>query len=153
MTVELWNPRCCAVIGLGDGPARRYLLELGAYHPEMVAELRGEAVRALAAELEALPQDPGGLLPRRVPTERVTMRLSAVVVAAGPDSVVLTGWCAGTTDDAGPDLRVVLTARVAAALGRSCRAALLPRAVLCPFCGLALEPDGHVCPRANGYRR
>lgn len=23
----------------------------------------------------------------------------------------------------------------------------------CPFCGLALDPQGHVCPRANGYRR
>lgn len=23
----------------------------------------------------------------------------------------------------------------------------------CPFCGLALDPRGHICPRANGYRR
>jgi uncharacterized repeat protein (TIGR03847 family) len=23
----------------------------------------------------------------------------------------------------------------------------------CPFCTLPLDPDGHVCPRANGYRR
>ena len=23
----------------------------------------------------------------------------------------------------------------------------------CPFCGLALDPNGHLCPRANGYRR
>ncbi len=23
----------------------------------------------------------------------------------------------------------------------------------CPFCGMALDPSGHVCPRANGYRR
>jgi uncharacterized repeat protein (TIGR03847 family) len=23
----------------------------------------------------------------------------------------------------------------------------------CPFCGLTLDPQGHVCPRANGYRR
>ncbi len=23
----------------------------------------------------------------------------------------------------------------------------------CPFCGLPLDPRGHVCPRANGYRR
>jgi uncharacterized repeat protein (TIGR03847 family) len=23
----------------------------------------------------------------------------------------------------------------------------------CPFCSLPLDPDGHVCPRANGYRR
>jgi uncharacterized repeat protein (TIGR03847 family) len=23
----------------------------------------------------------------------------------------------------------------------------------CPFCGIPLNPDGHLCPRANGYRR
>jgi uncharacterized repeat protein (TIGR03847 family) len=23
----------------------------------------------------------------------------------------------------------------------------------CPFCGNPLDPDGHLCPRANGYRR
>jgi uncharacterized repeat protein (TIGR03847 family) len=23
----------------------------------------------------------------------------------------------------------------------------------CPFCGLPLDPGGHLCPRANGYRR
>ena len=23
----------------------------------------------------------------------------------------------------------------------------------CPFCGGPLDPGGHVCPRANGYRR
>ena len=23
----------------------------------------------------------------------------------------------------------------------------------CPFCGLPINPEGHLCPRANGYRR
>jgi uncharacterized repeat protein (TIGR03847 family) len=23
----------------------------------------------------------------------------------------------------------------------------------CPFCGIAIDPRGHLCPRANGYRR
>ena len=23
----------------------------------------------------------------------------------------------------------------------------------CPFCGAPLNPEGHLCPRANGYRR
>jgi uncharacterized repeat protein (TIGR03847 family) len=23
----------------------------------------------------------------------------------------------------------------------------------CPFCGIPIEPRGHLCPRANGYRR
>jgi uncharacterized repeat protein (TIGR03847 family) len=23
----------------------------------------------------------------------------------------------------------------------------------CPFCGAPIDPNGHLCPRANGYRR
>jgi hypothetical protein len=23
----------------------------------------------------------------------------------------------------------------------------------CPFCGLPINPEGHLCARANGYRR
>ena len=23
----------------------------------------------------------------------------------------------------------------------------------CPFCGIPIDPRGHLCPRANGYRR
>ena len=23
----------------------------------------------------------------------------------------------------------------------------------CPFCGLPIDVEGHLCPRANGYRR
>ncbi|MSY75448.1 MAG: DUF3090 family protein, partial [Actinobacteria bacterium] len=23
----------------------------------------------------------------------------------------------------------------------------------CPFCSLPVDPNGHLCPRANGYRR
>ena len=25
--------------------------------------------------------------------------------------------------------------------------------VPCPFCGIPIDPRGHLCPRANGYRR
>lgn len=51
------------------------------------------------------------------------------------------------------DLRVFLTpvearefcarSNVVVAAGRS----------ICPFCQLPIEPDGHICVRANGYRR
>lgn len=51
------------------------------------------------------------------------------------------------------DLRVLLIpaearefcarAKVVVAAGRS----------TCPFCQLPIEPDGHICVRANGYRR
>lgn len=56
-------------------------------------------------------------------------------------------------DDAADTLRVMLTATAAASFAR--RAAFLVSAGRppCPFCLQPLDPGGHVCPRANGYRR
>lgn len=57
-------------------------------------------------------------------------------------------------EEEGPDLlRVRLTgtgARVFAEHALTVVAAGRPD---CPFCHLPLDPSGHICPRANGYRR
>ena len=63
-------------------------------------------------------------------------------------------------DDAGEDvpqvppvLRVTLTAGQAAEfVARSVRVIAAGRPP-CPFCTEPLDPEGHICPRANGYRR
>jgi uncharacterized repeat protein (TIGR03847 family) len=58
----------------------------------------------------------------------------------------------GDDDEEGPDvLRVRLSA--AAALTFAQEAALVVAAGRppCPLCGLPLNPEGHICPRRNGY--
>jgi len=59
-------------------------------------------------------------------------------------------------DDAGdgPDtLRIRLTPIDALAFSiRTARVVAAGRPQ-CPFCHLPIDPDGHICPRANGYRR
>ncbi|HRW17234.1 MAG TPA: DUF3090 family protein [Dermatophilaceae bacterium] len=50
-------------------------------------------------------------------------------------------------------LRVVLGPAQARAFARRARAIVSAGRPPCPFCGGPLDPDGHVCPRANGYRR
>jgi len=60
------------------------------------------------------------------------------------------------SDDAadGPDLlRVILTPSQTDAFVKRAAAVVNAGRPPCPFCGLALDPQGHVCPRANGYRR
>jgi len=60
----------------------------------------------------------------------------------------------GDDTDEGPDtLRVRMTP--ADALAFSVRASRVVAAgrPQCPFCHLPIDPDGHICPRANGYRR
>lgn len=54
----------------------------------------------------------------------------------------------------GPDtLRVRLTPDVARAFAARARVVVAAGRPPCPFCDLPLDPVGHICPRANGYRR
>lgn len=50
-------------------------------------------------------------------------------------------------------VRVVLTPAMARAFARRCASSLEGGRPNCPFCGQPLDPGGHICPRANGYRR
>jgi uncharacterized repeat protein (TIGR03847 family) len=50
-------------------------------------------------------------------------------------------------------LRVVLPPAQARAFARRCTRVVSAGRPACPFCGQPLDPTGHICPRANGYRR
>ena len=56
-------------------------------------------------------------------------------------------------EDSVQTMRVVLSPQAARAFARRCGAVLSAGRPSCPFCGQALDPTGHICPRANGYRR
>ena len=56
-------------------------------------------------------------------------------------------------EEAVQTLRVVLSPEAARAFARRCRAVVSAGRPSCPFCGQPLDPTGHICPRANGYRR
>ncbi len=54
----------------------------------------------------------------------------------------------------GPDtLRVWLAPAAARAFAERARQVVSAGRPPCPFCSQPLDPQGHVCPRSNGYRR
>lgn len=54
----------------------------------------------------------------------------------------------------GPDtLRVRVTAMDALTFAIRAGRVVAAGRPQCPFCHLPIDPDGHICPRANGYRR
>ena len=50
-------------------------------------------------------------------------------------------------------LRVVIEPAPARAFARRCTKVVAAGRPPCPFCGGPLDPSGHICPRANGYKR
>jgi uncharacterized repeat protein (TIGR03847 family) len=55
--------------------------------------------------------------------------------------------------EVGDVLRVRLSPAVARAFAQRAGAVVGAGRPPCPFCGLPLDPSGHICPRQNGYRR
>lgn len=56
-------------------------------------------------------------------------------------------------DDAADTVRVRLSLAEASAFADRALAVVNAGRPICPFCQLPLDPSGHICPRANGYRR
>ena len=56
-------------------------------------------------------------------------------------------------DDGPPLLRVRTTLRQAVDFIARARKVVAAGRPPCPFCQQPLDPGGHICPRANGYRR
>ncbi len=52
-----------------------------------------------------------------------------------------------------PMLRVRLTGAQARAFAKRALDVVNAGRPPCPLCSLPLDPEGHVCPRQNGYRR
>ncbi|MDP1852045.1 MAG: DUF3090 family protein [Candidatus Planktophila sp.] len=50
-------------------------------------------------------------------------------------------------------LRVQLNISMCSAFIKRSKALIGAGRLPCPFCGMPIDPQGHLCPRANGYRR
>jgi uncharacterized repeat protein (TIGR03847 family) len=56
-------------------------------------------------------------------------------------------------DSEGEVVVVNISLAMAAAFSTRSKAVVNAGRLPCPFCGIPIDPRGHLCPRANGYRR
>ena len=56
-------------------------------------------------------------------------------------------------EDSGPIVEIHLDLSMALAFAQRTMALVAAGRPLCPFCTSPIDPRGHLCPRANGYRR
>ena len=50
-------------------------------------------------------------------------------------------------------LRVLMTLGYAESFAKRANTVVAAGRAPCPFCGGPIDPNGHLCPRSNGYRR
>ena len=136
---------------------------------ERVDELLDEVVRVsggTAAVPAVAPMDAEDNDPLDAPIEE-EFRVGAMSLAWDPDAgrVVVECFAEGVSveeedeDDEdseeleGAVLRVSMTGAAARAFTKRALAVVAAGRPPCPFCSNPLDPEGHICPRANGYRR
>jgi len=56
-------------------------------------------------------------------------------------------------DSEGEVVEIEITLGMASAFVVRSKAVVNAGRLPCPFCGIPIDPRGHLCPRANGYRR
>ena len=56
-------------------------------------------------------------------------------------------------DEEGQVLEINFSLGMAISFAQRSKALVNAGRLPCPFCGIPIDPRGHLCPRANGYRR
>jgi uncharacterized repeat protein (TIGR03847 family) len=136
---------------------------------ERVDELLDEVLRISGGKAPVpavAPVDAEDNEPLDTPIEE-EFRVGAMSLAWDPDAgrVVVECFAEGVPVDEEEDaeqdedeldgavLRVSITGATARAFTKRALAVVAAGRPLCPFCSNPLDPQGHICPRANGYRR
>jgi uncharacterized repeat protein (TIGR03847 family) len=87
-------------------------------------------------------------------SERVVIEVFAVAVTAlDPEAADPEAVASALEADEGEVFVVRITEEQARAFARRAVALVAAGRPNCPFCGRPIDADGHICPRANGYRR
>jgi len=85
--------------------------------------------------------------------ERVVIEVFAVVTGEQADLEETDPITAAMESEDAEVFVVRITEEQARAFARRAVALVASGRPSCPFCGQPIDPEGHICPRANGYRR
>lgn len=166
------EPDRCVIGTVGQPGQRTFFLQVrsGSRVNAVVLEkeqasLLADRLLALLADVEAPPgQSPRDDAPLDTPIEE-DFRVSSlglgwnsqtdrIIVEAHADTDSEVDVPDLEDDSEGPDtLRIRMSAADARAFAARAQAVVAAGRPPCPFCELPLDPAGHICPRANGYRR
>ncbi len=133
---------------------------------ERIDELLDEVVRRSGGEAPVPAMAPTSLTdtqPLQTPVEE-DFRAGTMSLAWDGEAEQVVIECLEVGEEPGDDgdlspspganlLRVRLSGAVARAFAKRASAVVKAGRPPCPFCGGPLDPQGHVCPRANGHRR
>lgn len=169
--LEFVHPQRFVAGTVGEPGAREFYLQVrdarrveGVAIEKQQVELLAERVAELLDEVGAdrdLPGFPQDNDPLELPVDPI-FRVGSMSASWNPTTGLLTIECHDLDHEVGAfdeedgeqiTLRVIMLPPVAREFSRRSSALVAQGRRPCPLCTEPLDPGGHVCPRANGYRR
>ena len=169
MRYEFTNPDRFIAGTVGEPGERAFYLQVRASSRLFSVAVEKAQVQALSARLEVMiaeirKTDPLMIIeklpiddaPLESPIE-AEFQIGAMSLAWDEDSELICFELFELEDDEedseGEVVVVNISIGMAAAFCLRSKAVVNAGRLPCPFCGIPIDPRGHLCPRANGYRR
>lgn len=163
------NPQRCVAGTIGEPGERAFYIQARSDNQVVSVALEKAQVQAVATRLElmiaevrksnpliAIQSLPVDDAPLDTPVDE-EFQVGAISLAWDEDEQLITLELYELEEDEedaeGDVLEINFSLGVASSFANRSKALVNAGRVPCPFCGIPIDPRGHLCPRANGYRR
>lgn len=163
------NPQRCVAGTIGEPGERAFYIQARSDNRIVSVALEKAQVQAVANRLEimiaevrksnpliAIQSLPVDDAPLDTPVDE-EFQVGAISLAWDEDQQLITLELYELEEDEedaeGDVLEINFSLGVASSFVSRSKALVNAGRVPCPFCGIPIDPRGHLCPRANGYRR
>ncbi len=163
------NPDRCVAGTIGAPGERAFFIQARDKNRVVSVALEKAQVQAIANRLElivaevrksnpliAVSSQPQDDAPLDTPVEE-EFQVGAISLAWNDDTQLISFELYELDEDEqeshGHVLEISFTLGVALAFVQRSKALVNAGRLPCPFCAIPIDPRGHLCPRANGYRR
>ena len=163
------NPQRCVAGTIGEPGERAFFIQARSDNRVVSVALEKAQVQAVATRLEvmiaevrksnpliAIQSLPVDDAPLDTPVDE-EFQVGAISLAWDEGQQLITLELYELEEDEedaeGDVLEINFSLGVASSFVNRSKALVNAGRVPCPFCGIPIDPRGHLCPRANGYRR
>lgn len=169
MRYEFTSPDRFVAGTVGEPGERAFYVQVRASTRLFSVAVEKAQVQALSARLEVMIAEIRKTNPlmiiEKLPTDDAPLespidaefQIGAMSLAWDDDSKLICVELFELEDDEeeseGEVVAVNISIAMAAAFSLRSKAVVNAGRLPCPFCGIPIDPRGHLCPRANGYRR
>ena len=157
--IDLGTATRLAAGAIGEPGHRTFFIEVGTETGDHWFLAEKTQIAAFSLEVAALLRETGtgdasaGVDAVIRPPQEVAFRVGEIGIVFSEDSRTFTVLLTPIDATDQEEVRFTVSAELLGAMARTAAEAVTSGRPPCPKCGLAMDPEGHVCPTGNGDLR